>query len=620
MADIERLNEILSNKGQIGFPNNEQAIDRLKSDLENARSVSLKEAIYWYLNDSPSSKNTLVKQYPTGHLVFYGAEGRRILFTDPQGHPLHECEWGKDATGKPTLLQARFQLDCKQWIGIRPRSKTFTGQLDLKSQPDWESLTLDDLRQKASEVWNVPFSEIAYFYGDDSFVRKEDGLYEIRLTKDSLYALEKGNFERTLFISFMFAVNWADLDLIPVVELFQSTLPGSGGAVFELIWGLFEDQSRDGTKAPLRYRGLPTYPSKEAFNIFSAFFDPDPPEGQNVMDVFMDPNRSHQITWTPKANPPWRYFDDKRKICLTIQDHFLYKVTVIDDPTGLPFINDSRGGYGPCGRYIDVGDHSFELVDEETRLQIPLQAEWNVLPGKKRENRQTHSFTWRNFFPDGPPKTDPIKALYTVPFFPEGDAEVEEASIQPLALDQIFYYLEMSPHIQGKLDNIDRILVHTFDSVIAGCIDCTHDRIYKVLWSDPEFAQKNAQSLWGYAASRNQLDLVKRVEFLKEDDHVNEIYQQKFGMIFKWIPLFYHQDRDICEKILQATVDALEPDGLLCLVGPAPIVGLFDYFGLNPLHDDPIASMPFFQQHLKICPENFINPDLTVFLAEKKPA
>ena len=69
----------------------------------------------------------------------------------------------------------------------------------------------------------------------------------------------------------MFQVDWARLDIIPVVELFQSTIPGSGGAVFEFIWGIYEDQSREEALDTLRYRGLPTYPSTAAYNIFASF-------------------------------------------------------------------------------------------------------------------------------------------------------------------------------------------------------------------------------------------------------------------------------------------------------------------------------------------------------------
>jgi hypothetical protein len=36
------------------------------------------------------------------------------------------------------------------------------------------------------------------------------------------------------------------------------------------------------------------------------------------------------------------------------------------------------------------------------------------------------------------------------------------------------------------------------------------------------------------------------------------------------------------------------------------------------LYNDPVMNMPFYRQHLKMCPENQVNPDLTVFLLEKK--
>jgi hypothetical protein len=52
-------------------------------------------------------------------------------------------------------------------------------------------------------------------------------------------------------------------------------------------------------------------------------------------------------------------------------------------------------------------------------------------------------------------------------------------------------------------------------------------------------------------------------------------------------------------------------------VGPRAIKGLFDHYGLSCAYSDLIMNMPFFRQHLKICPENLINQDITVFLAEK---
>ncbi|GIS83979.1 MAG: hypothetical protein CM1200mP16_02790 [Nitrospina sp.] len=48
-----------------------------------------------------------------------------------------------------------------------------------------------------------------------------------------------------IFISFMFQVNWAKLDLIPVVGNLSVYSAWNGGAVFEFIWGIYNDQSRE---------------------------------------------------------------------------------------------------------------------------------------------------------------------------------------------------------------------------------------------------------------------------------------------------------------------------------------------------------------------------------------
>ena len=621
MSEKEKFLSALKRPGSIRFPINESAVNAIENNFSQLNSEQIEGATYWFENDKPGVANTRIKVYPTGHMAFYNPEGRRFLTTDPDGEPLNECEWVVDATsGQTRLAHARMQLDCQQWIGIKPRAKTFSTQIDIKGQPGWETLSLDDLRKKAAEAWRVPFSEVKYFYSDEHMVPKGDGKYDIHLTKDGLYALNEGIFDKTLFVSFMFTVDWANLDLIPVVELFQSTLPGSGGATFELIWGLYEDQSREQELEPLRYRGLPTYPSKEAFNIFSAFFTPKGPEGKDIMKVFMDADRSHQITWTPKPNPPWRYFSTDHKITLTIQDKFLYKVTVHDDPLGIPFVNCIRGAKPSCQRELQVTHNSFVLIEGDLGREIPFEPKWGIAPQAEASKPPAKMlFGWKWFFNNFPPKVDPVKILYTVPFYPEGAADIDEAALQPMVLDQMFYYLEMSPGMPKKLEKIDKVLIHTFDTVIAGCVDCTHARQYTVLFSDPEFAQKNACLLWNYGASRNQLDNLSKVSFLPERENVVEVYKEKYGLVFKWIPFMYFQDREACQSMLQSAVEALQPEGILFLVGPKAIQGLFDHFFLDCLYNDPVLNMPFYRQHLKMCPENQVNPELTVFLLEKKP-
>jgi hypothetical protein len=69
--------------------------------------------------------------------------------------------------------------------------------------------------------------------------------------------------------------------------------------------------------------------------------------------------------------------------------------------------------------------------------------------------------------------------------------------------------------------------------------------------------------------------------------------------------------------MLKAVVDALNPKGLLFLVGPKKIRGMFDHFSLKTIFHDPIADMPYFKQHLRMYPETLINPDVEVFFLEK---
>lgn len=620
MSDQERLIATLTRPKSIRFRNNEAEVSAIKDQLSSLKSQTINGSTFWFVNNQPSVANTRIKIYPTGHIVFYGSQGRRFLFTDPEGHPLQECEWkkGKDS-GNIRLVHARMQLDCGQWFGIKPGAKIFSTRLDLKSHPGWETITFDDLRKKAAEVWQVPLAEVEYFYKDDNFKIVGEGQYDIHLAKDGLYVLVDGTFDQTIFISYMPRLNWPRLDIIPTVELFQSAPPGAGGAAFELVWGLYDDQSRETQLEPLRFRGLPTYPSEKAFQIFSAFFSPTGPEGEDLLGVFMDYNSSYRILWDPVPNPPWRYFSDEYSACMTVQDHFLYKVTILDDPAALPFVNCSNGGRPSCQRQLQVKKDSILLIEgNDIFREIPLLPLWQISPQSgTRTQIPTYPFNWRNFFKGCPPKVNPVRAVLTVPFYPEGSSEIEESSLQPMVVDQIFFYMENFPSMATRLGKIDRVLIHNFDTVISGCVDCTHEREYKVLFSDAEFAQKNAQLLWDYTASRKQLEALRKVSFLPEKENVESAYKKKYGLIFRWIPFRYYQDKAAAKNILDSVVQVMNPHGLLFLVGPGGILELFPHYSLKCIFYDPVIEMPFFLQHKKMYPETQINPEITVFFAEK---
>jgi len=641
-SDEKNVLSALTRPGSVCFKSNEAVVEAIKGQIPILNKIKENGSTYWCIQDQPRIHSTKIKVYPSGHMAFYNQDGRRFLSTDPEGNPLNECEWTKDEkTGKEKLAFVRMQIDCQLWFGIQPEAKTFTEMLDMKGQEGWEMMSREDLQTKAAAAWDLPLAEVKHFYKTENIIALDAGKYEVRLAKDGLYALLDGTFEDKAFVSYMPSLNWTQLDIIPVVELYQSTLPGCGAAAFELLWGLYEDQSRDEKLPPLRFRGIPTFPSQQAFNIFSAYLIPKAPKGEEMMDVFMNFHRSHEIEWSPRPDPPLRYFSKEHSVCLTIQDKFLYKATALNDTAATPYINmavpslqqqsdavDKKERYKEEGwrpyasvrRQLHVGEKSIQLVDDgQITRDIPMQPLWKITPQKgPMPKLPSFPFTWKHFFGDSPPEVDPVQAILTVPLYPEGATEIEEPSVQPMAVDQIIYYMEDYQDIQAKLKATNTVLIHTFDTVISGCIDCTQEREVTVLYSSPEWAQKNALLLWEHGASKNQLEHLRKVSFLSEEENIEEAYQKKYDMIYKWIPFFYYQDRNACDGMLKAVVDALNPGGLLFLVGPKKIRGMFDHFSLKSIFHDPIADMPYFKQHLRMYPETLINPDVEVFFLEKE--
>lgn len=642
MPNDKEILAALTRSGSIRFKANEPEVSRIKEEFPKLKQIKEDGSTYFFLNDRPSVANTRIKIYPAGHMVFYSSIGRRFLSTDPEGNPLNECEWEKDEkTGEIRLAYVRMQIDCQLWFGIKPAAKTFTNRLDMKSRKGWESMSKEDLQKQAAEAWDLPLAEVKHFYKEDNIVPLGDGKYDVHLVKDGIYALLDATFADKAFVSYMPSLNWAQLDIIPVVELYQSTLPGCGAAAFELLWGLYEDQSRDTPLPPLRFRGIPTFPSQQAFNIFSAYLIPKGPEGEELMDVFMDFHRSYEIEWFPRPNPPLRFFSSEHSVCLTVQDHFLYKVTCFNDPAATPYINvtipslkqQSESGkkkeryeeegwrpYPSCRRQLYVGEKTIQLIDDgEVTREIPMMPLWQIAPQKEpKKPVPSYPFTWKHFFGGSPPEVDPVKAILTVPLYPEGATEIEEPAIQPMVVDQILFYMENYPDMPERLLKIKTVLIHTFDTVISGCIDCKQEREYTVLYSSPEWAQKNAQLLWEHAASKNQLEALRKVLFLSEGKNIDAVYMKKYDMIYKWIPFIYHQDRIACDGMLKSIVNSLNSEGLIFIVGPKPILGLFEHYSLECISHDPVAKMPYFNQHLKMYPETLINQEVEVFFLKKK--
>ncbi|MGH7216184.1 MAG: hypothetical protein ACREIG_02990, partial [Nitrospiraceae bacterium] len=422
-----------------------------------------------------------VLRQATGHLVFYRADGRRFLATDPEGNPLHECEWGSDSAGEAILLRARIRLDWGQWVGLKPAGLVNETSLNLASKSGWQRLTADDLRTMAAQALRVPLEEVRFFYRDEDLLIEPTGKAMIRQRKDALYVLEDGDFERARFMSCMGTMHWPSIDFLPVVELFKSLLPGTGSAVFELIRGLYDDQNGGkSTLRTLRYRGIPTYPSEAAFRLFSSFFTPQAPDGNDPFTLFMNPERSNCVTWLPAGTPPIRYFDQRAGACVTIQGGVLHKVTVASDSAGLSYISPKGRRFVPCDRSAKIAGAHVILKDRdcETTLTVTLpqgsveQSDASVLMSP---------VDWRSVFVQGVPSIPPADAYGAVLLYPDDESEISECSAQPFVADYIQDIGEQDREIGMVLSRAQRVLIGNGDAVIATCVAFDRPRDYTVL-------------------------------------------------------------------------------------------------------------------------------------------
>ena len=469
-----------------------------------------------FAQDLEQAGGRVVRQ-ATGHLVFYRPDGRRFLATDPEGNPLHECEWGTDATGNVILRRARIRLDWGQWVGLKPAGLVNETSLDLASKPGWQRLTADDLRAMAAQALRVPIEEVRFFYRDEDLLIGPTGKATIRQRKDAFYVIQDGDFERASFMSCMGAMSWPSIDFLPVVELFKSLLPGTGSAVFELIRGLYDDQNEgNATPRPLQYRGIPTYPSEAAFRLFSSFFTPQAPGGNNPFTLFMNPERSNQVIWLPAGTMPTRYFDQRAGACLTLQGRLLHKVTVASDSSGLSYMSPKGRRFVPCDRSAEIAGAHVVLKDrdrEDGLLAVPLPQGSLERSG---EPVAISPVDWRSVFVQGVPAIPPADAFGAVLLYPEDESEIGECAAQPFVADYLQDLGEQDREIGAVLSHAKRVLIDNGDAVIATCIMFDRPRDYTVLVRHPAFAQKQAQQLWSVCAELQRWDWLSHIRFLSD--------------------------------------------------------------------------------------------------------
>lgn len=548
---------------------------------------------------------------PSGHLVFYGSNNRRILATDPDGNPLHECEWGTTASGRTLLIRARIRLEWGQWVGLKPAGLVNTTTLDLSKKPGWERLKADDLRQMAAQAMHVPLEAVKLFYGDEDLIIDSKGTATIRHKKDAFYVLDDDTFERARFMACMGAMHWANIDFLPVVELFQSLLPGTGSAAFELIRGLYDDQN-EGIPVPLRYRGIPTYPSEAAFRLFSSFFTPQTPGGGIPLPVFMDVARSQEVTWLPAANPPLRFFDPSHNLCVTVKGDAVHKATKLDDPTGLPFLSPGPGG-NPLERTVTVAKGMIVLQDRDAKVELPVNPAWGSLHDSLSEKRPLATAGWTSLFGGRPPQVTPHEAFSAVLVYPEDDSEISEVASQPFVADYIQDSFEQDPQLAAHLVKATQVLIDNFDGAIATCANLDRPRNCTVLYSRPAYAQKQAQNLWSELVRTQHPGWAKGISLMPAAG-AQEAYRKSYDLLYVWIPFTIFNDALKLHETVRAISGAIGQGGLACLVGP---VASKSEIQMQPqlqiISAEPVESLPTFRMHQTILPKARLKQGLTLF-------
>lgn len=567
------------------------------------------------LADLPSllSLSSSVLRRPTGHLLLYGSHGRRILATDPEGHPLHECEWGM-VDGELRLLRSRVHLDWGAWVGLTPSGLLNTTTLDLSRKPGWQRLRADDLRGMAAQAMRVPLEEVRFFYNDQDVTIDAKGAATIRHRKDAIYFLPDGTFDHKQFMACMGAMHWEEIDFLPVVELFLSLLPGTGSAIFELIRGLYDDQNQGkSAPRPLRYRGIPTYPSDAAYRLFSSFFSPQIPGGGDPLPVFMDSPRSHLVTWLPVADAPRRHFDASQKLCVTIQGSRVLKATCWDDSAGLSYQPFDQRGVAPCQRGLAVDQGQLLLKDRGTKRVIPLAASWGKVTGPPAPVAEGTGVDWASVFEGAAPGVSPEEAFGAVLLYPDDEQEIGELATQPFAADYLQDLIEQDRALAARVGRAGQLLISGFDGAMITCVGNDRPRACTVLYDHPAFIQRQAQMLWNQWARAQRLDWLSQVRIRSRAAEGSEENKPKYDLAYEWIPFGLYDKPEAVGTRIRQLAGKLLPGAVAFILGPPTVADMCRTAGLQLQGITPVASFPTFHMHQSVLPRAHLKPGVMLY-------
>ncbi|MDR4482504.1 MAG: hypothetical protein R3B95_04535 [Nitrospirales bacterium] len=566
-----------------------------------------------YRQEWESAGGRIIEQ-PTGHCVLYGKHGQRILLTDPEGNPLHECLWEQKPTGAISLVSARLRLDWGQWVGIKPEGLINTISLDLSRRPDWEQITPDDLRKMAARSLRSDLSMVRFFYRDEDVVLHGDGQATIHQVKDAFYVLPNGSFEEARFMSCMSRMEWSRIDYLPVVELFLSLLPGTGSATFEFIRGLYDDQNINGA-LPLQYRGIPAYPSEAAFRLFSLFFTPSVSSSQSPLEVFLDVERSHEVHWLPATGVPVRYMDEEQHLCVTVRNKMIQKVTWWDDLSGLSFHRIHESGLPVSdNRGVGVRTDGLCLFDGLERKELTIRPSWQLSKHRHSVFWNPLNSTWRDAFPVRPPLLTPVEAFSSVLLYPEKSEMIGEKESQPFVFDFLEDFFEEHRDLSLARAVATHVLLSHCEAGLGSCLQYQESQTHTIWYTWSHFAQKHAQSIWNRLSRMDRLAWLTNFQFIPFERSMLNIVSHIYDLIYLWIPFSDYSHATMINSWVKFLKTHLSEGSVGCVAGP-PVLG--EYLkkqGFQILHSAAGDSLPPFRIHQTILPNGWLNPELTVWI------
>ncbi|MEK7299588.1 MAG: hypothetical protein AAB072_00690, partial [Nitrospirota bacterium] len=482
------------------------------------------------------------------------------------------------------------------------------------TKPGWQRLKAEDLRHMAAQAMRVPIEEVRFFYGDEDLVIDAHGQATIRHRKDAFYVLEDGTFDSARFMSCMGAMHWEQIDFLPVVELFKSLLPGTGSAAFELIRGLYDDQNEgQPSPRPLRYRGIPTYPSEAAFRLFSSFFTPQADAGGGPIALFMDPSRSHRVTWLPAPAPPLRYFDEAHRLCVTVQGEVLLKATCADDLAGLSYVNPKGRRIAAWDRSAVIVDGHLQLSDRDGKKDVPLSQELARVTSSPVVPPPS-PVDWRAVFVSAVPVVPPTEVFGAVLLYPQDETPVGELAAQPFVADYLQDLAEQDREIGQILMRAERILIDNGDAVISTCVPFDRPREVVAHISHLPFAYKQAQQIWTVCAELQRWEWLQRTRFMLATMAAPAIPQsESYDLVYAWLPYAEFEQASTLAMRVRALAQRIKTGGNAFVVGPARTGDELCRAGFQRCWEEAVERLPTFAMHKTILPKAKLRSGLTLF-------